>query len=206
VDPKPLQIVRAALGYPAQAMFAAGGILPRHQTQPGRELAPTAEAARFYHRGGDGCGDDRADAWNARQALADGVALVPVHQLLLDQQLEAVPHFFRNCLHCEQFLRESEHPNGLPIWTLPLHGGARPQAFSRVLIAPITASPLLAPVTMIRERIEEGLNPRSALGWRPEGDPKLEVIKMPRPRERRRSNPLGYDSRAFSTGSNIGPA
>src|SRR5262244_2881862 len=111
-------------------MFAAGGILPWHQTQPGRELAPTAEAARFYHRGGDGCGDDRADAWNARQALADGVALVPVHQLLLDRQLEAVPHFFRNCLHCEQFLRESEHHNGLPIWTLPLHGGARPKAFS----------------------------------------------------------------------------
>src|SRR5436190_22749127 len=44
--------------------------------QPGRELAPTAEAARFYHRGGDGCGDDRADARNARQALADGIAVV----------------------------------------------------------------------------------------------------------------------------------
>src|SRR5262245_8318627 len=62
-------------------MFAAGGILPWHQTQPGRELAPTAEAARFYHRGGEGCGDDRADARNARQALADRVALVPGHML-----------------------------------------------------------------------------------------------------------------------------
>src|SRR5436190_5334028 len=39
---------------------------PGHQTQPGRELAPTAETARFYHRGGDGCGDDRADARNAQ--------------------------------------------------------------------------------------------------------------------------------------------
>jgi len=67
-------------------MFAAGGILPWHQTQPGRELAPTAEAARFYHRGSDGCGDDRADARNARQALADGVALVPGHELLLDRR------------------------------------------------------------------------------------------------------------------------
>src|SRR6516162_3183705 len=76
----------AALGYPAQAMFAAGGILPWHQAQPGRELAPTAEAARFYHRGGEGCGDDRADARNARQALADGVALVPGHELLLDRR------------------------------------------------------------------------------------------------------------------------
>src|SRR6516165_7118741 len=65
-------------------MFATGGMLPWHQTQPGRELAPTAEAARFYHRGGDGCGDDRADARNARQALADGVAFVPGHELLLD--------------------------------------------------------------------------------------------------------------------------
>ena len=40
---------------PRQARFAAGGILPWHQTQPVRELAPTAEAARFYYRGGDGC-------------------------------------------------------------------------------------------------------------------------------------------------------
>src|SRR5204862_3827414 len=86
VDQKPAQILVAALGYPAQAMFAAGGILPWHQTQPGRELAPTAEAARFYHRGGEGCGDDRADARNARQALADRVALVPGHELLLDRR------------------------------------------------------------------------------------------------------------------------
>src|SRR6516164_301983 len=58
----------------------------RTQAQPGRELAPTAEAARFYHRGGEGCGNDRADARNARQALADGVALVPGHELLLDRR------------------------------------------------------------------------------------------------------------------------
>src|SRR5262245_65605297 len=50
VDQKPAQILVAALGYPAQAMFAAGGILPWHQTQPGRELAPTAEAARAWRR------------------------------------------------------------------------------------------------------------------------------------------------------------
>ena len=43
---KSAKYVDAALGYPAQAMFAARGILPWHQTQPGRELAPTAEAAR----------------------------------------------------------------------------------------------------------------------------------------------------------------
>ena len=67
-------------------MFATGGMLPWHQTQPGRELAPTAEATRFYHRGGEGCGDDRADARNARQPLADGVALVPGHELLLDRR------------------------------------------------------------------------------------------------------------------------
>src|SRR5205085_12647059 len=91
VDQKPAQILVAAVGYPAQAMFAAGGILPGHQTQPGRELAPTAEPARFYHRGGDGCGDDRADARNARQALADGVALVPGHELLLDRRQPPPP-------------------------------------------------------------------------------------------------------------------
>src|SRR5215467_9966594 len=60
--------------------------LPWHQTQPGRELAATAEAAWFYHRGGEGCGDDRADARNARQALTDGVTLVPGHELLLDRR------------------------------------------------------------------------------------------------------------------------
>src|SRR5262249_60242441 len=68
-----------------QRMLAAGGILPWDQPEPGRELAPTAEAARFYHRGGEGCGDDRADARNPRRALAEGVALVPGHELLLDR-------------------------------------------------------------------------------------------------------------------------
>src|SRR5437764_13511096 len=36
--------------------------------------------------GGDGCGDDRADARNARQALADRVALMPGHELLFDRR------------------------------------------------------------------------------------------------------------------------
>src|SRR5262249_37616469 len=40
VDQKPAQIWVAALGYPAQAMFAAGGILPWHQTQPGANSRP----------------------------------------------------------------------------------------------------------------------------------------------------------------------
>src|SRR5437667_424688 len=85
-DPKRGPILVAALGYRATTMCAAGGILAWQQTQPGRELAPTAEAARFYHPGGDGCAHDRADARHARQALADGVALVPGHELLLDRR------------------------------------------------------------------------------------------------------------------------
>src|SRR5262249_41941303 len=62
-------------------MFAAGGILPWHQAQPGRELAPTAEAARFYHRGGDGCGDDRADARTARPGIVLVALDVRLHVL-----------------------------------------------------------------------------------------------------------------------------
>src|SRR5262249_23873956 len=71
-------------------------------------------------------------------------------------QLEAVPHFFRDCLHCEQSLRESEHPNGLPIWPLPLHGGARPKAVSRA----VTHRP-----RVFRMRIP-GLVSRACFRWR----------------------------------------
>src|SRR5262245_38410165 len=119
VDQKPAQILVAALGYPAQAMFAAGGILPWHQTQPGRELAPTAEAARFYHRGGDGCGDDRADARNARQALADGVALVPpkIHS-------EGVSKIFGRL--CDSGLNNCAS-NDYPFWSIASAGGNRNQ-------------------------------------------------------------------------------
>src|SRR5262249_53082101 len=110
VDQKPAQILVAALGYPAQAMFAAGGMLPWHQTQPGRELAPTAEAARFYHRGGDGCGDDRADARNARQALADGIALVPGHELLLDPRNRRLQLLNLCRQHLEHLARQIRQP------------------------------------------------------------------------------------------------
>src|SRR5262247_4637942 len=91
-------------------MFAAGGILPWHQTQPGRELAPTAEAARFYHCGGDGCGDDRADARNARQALADGVALVPGHELLLDRRNRRLQLLNLCRQHLEHLARQIRQP------------------------------------------------------------------------------------------------
>jgi len=81
----PLIRSRRKYWLPRWDITPAGGILPWHQTQPGRELAPTAEAARFYHRGGDGS-NDGANARNARQALTDGVALVPGHELLLDRR------------------------------------------------------------------------------------------------------------------------
>src|SRR5439155_8897113 len=49
VDQKPAQILVAALGYSAKTMFAAVDSSVALD-QPGRELAPTVEAARFYHR------------------------------------------------------------------------------------------------------------------------------------------------------------
>ena len=59
--------------------------------------------------------------------------------------------FFRDCLHCEQFLRESEHPNGLPIWTLPLHGGPLPRHRKSNLIRRIEGTGIkLRPHTRLR--------------------------------------------------------
>src|SRR5215831_15424309 len=55
--------------------------LPRLDIPPKRCLPPVE-----FCRGSDGCGDDRADARNARQALADGIALVPGHELLLNRR------------------------------------------------------------------------------------------------------------------------
>src|SRR5262249_14485528 len=62
----------------------------------------------------------------------------------------------RDYLHREQFLRESEHPNGLPIWTLSLHGDARPQAFSRG----VTHCPRVFWMRL------PGLVARTCFGWR----------------------------------------
>src|SRR5215468_6624626 len=80
VDQEPSQIAVAALGYPAQANLAPGRILPWHQTKPGRKLAPAAEAAWLRNRRGDRRSDDRPDARDRRQLLADRVALVPRHE------------------------------------------------------------------------------------------------------------------------------
>ena len=57
--------------------FAAGdniAVAP----DPARRTRPCGSVVT--HRRGDCCGDDRADARNARQALADGVALMPSHE------------------------------------------------------------------------------------------------------------------------------
>src|SRR6187200_1083840 len=73
-----------AFGYASQTVFASGGVLPRHKTHPSRKLTATAEATGFCHARCNRAGDDRPDAGDSRQTLADRVALVPGHELLLD--------------------------------------------------------------------------------------------------------------------------
>lgn len=51
----------AHLRYPVQPRLAPGGVLPRHETQPSRQLAPAPEALHRRRQGLDGLGGDRSD-------------------------------------------------------------------------------------------------------------------------------------------------
>jgi hypothetical protein len=78
------RISLAAFADPAQARFAAIGVLSRHETEPSSELSATVERAGLCDSRRNGGGDDRPDTGDGRQALAHRVALVPSHDLRLD--------------------------------------------------------------------------------------------------------------------------
>src|SRR6266436_2867385 len=59
--------------------------LPRHQAQPGGELAARAENLRVRNRRGNCSSDDRPNARNAGQPLTHRVGLVPGQQLPLQR-------------------------------------------------------------------------------------------------------------------------
>jgi hypothetical protein len=69
---------------PAQALLPAGRPLPRHEPEPRRELASTAEDACIRNSRRDRRGDQRSDAGYGREPLADRVGLVSGGDLALE--------------------------------------------------------------------------------------------------------------------------
>jgi len=69
-DKQPPQISIALLGDAAEPVFAAGGVLLRHQPDPDRKTAPRREAIPVADLGNQCGGADRADAWDLRQPPA----------------------------------------------------------------------------------------------------------------------------------------
>ncbi len=74
---QPAQILVTLFGDAPQSHLAAGGGLPRHQADPGRQLTPGLEDRRIGDRGRQRARRDRPDAGDARQALARPVRAMP---------------------------------------------------------------------------------------------------------------------------------
>ena len=81
MDQLPAQISVAALADPQQLRLAAGGELPRNQTEPGGEIAAAVEAFRMTDGGDESRRDDRADARNCRQPAGVLILLGPANEL-----------------------------------------------------------------------------------------------------------------------------
>ena len=73
------QIPVALLGDPTEFLFAAAGVLPRDQSDPGGEFTAGLKYPRISDRGYDGRGRDRSDTRDCRQATADNIRLVFLH-------------------------------------------------------------------------------------------------------------------------------
>ena len=73
---------------------AAGAVLPRHEAEPGAEIAPALESLARADRGHHGSGDHRPDAGHAHQPLAVGLAVADLLDLAgerLDALVEPEP-------------------------------------------------------------------------------------------------------------------
>src|SRR5215475_15919268 len=75
-----------------QALLPAGGMLARHQSQPGGKLPTVLARARVTDRCHEGCRREGTNAWNRHQALALGMRrhhgfefLLVIGQVLLQQ-------------------------------------------------------------------------------------------------------------------------
>ena len=69
---------------PAQPRLAAGGFLPRHKAEPGRELPPALAGLGVGHGGGDRGRDQRPDARDGGEPQAERAGLVPGRNPVLD--------------------------------------------------------------------------------------------------------------------------
>src|SRR5882724_8502503 len=84
-DQQTSEIAVAPFADPTQPCLAAGGVLSRHEPEPGSKLTTTVEHAWVWNRRRNrGC-DDRPDPRYGGQALTDRVALVPCQDLRLER-------------------------------------------------------------------------------------------------------------------------
>lgn len=85
VDEQRAQVGIAALADAQKRRLAAGGVLPGHDAQPGRQLPAVLEVAGIPDRGRHRRGRERAETRNGRQLLAGRV--LPMPQLDFGAQL-----------------------------------------------------------------------------------------------------------------------
>src|ERR1700761_9248994 len=83
-DQQPPQIAIALLGDTTEPVLAAGGVLLRHQPDPGRKTAPRREAIPVADLGNQCGSPGRADAWDLRQPAARLTGAVQGHDALVD--------------------------------------------------------------------------------------------------------------------------
>src|SRR5271165_3369490 len=93
VDQLLAQILVAALADPQQLRLAAGGELPRNQTEPCGEIAAVVEAFRVTDGGNERRCDDRAEAGDCRQSAGVFVLLCPLDELGVESRDPAIEFF-----------------------------------------------------------------------------------------------------------------
>src|SRR6516162_11030574 len=86
MDQLSAQVLVAALADPEQLWPAASGELPRNETKPCSQIAPTIEAFRLTNGGDEGRGDDRADAGDCCQPASLFVVLHPADELSVESR------------------------------------------------------------------------------------------------------------------------
>ena len=84
------QILVAALADTQQLRLAAGGELPRNQTEPGGQIAAVVKAFRVADGGDERRRDDRAEAGDRRQPPGVVVLLRPSNELGVESRDPAI--------------------------------------------------------------------------------------------------------------------
>src|SRR5215470_15986918 len=93
VDEHASQIDIAALADAQPLLFAAGGVLPGYDPQPGGEVASAPKGRSIADSGHSGAGDQRAEAGNLPQPPAERILFADALDFLRDC-LDVVIHLF----------------------------------------------------------------------------------------------------------------